>query len=248
MRLRLKTKFTLTTAVLVLTVVGLVSVVSVAALVRQTIRQLDDRAQYVAQLILGQAQHALDEAAARGMAPASASEADLEAYVRDLLRKDSGIAAALSTALAYSPTIYEVSVVNRESEAIVSSDPERSGHLMLPGTRLERLTQADFLEQLRALYGPSRIYELSLPFNVGDQPFGEIRVDMNSALLRNEISPTLRAATQLACSASCSPRCWPGSPAASPWRRCRKSPRSSTASPTASLTPSRFAPETNWDR
>ncbi|HUK53004.1 MAG TPA: ATP-binding protein [Candidatus Binatia bacterium] len=198
MRLRLKTKFTLTTAVLVLTVVGLVSVVSVAALVRQTIRQLDDRAQYVAQLILGQAQHALDEAAARGMAPASASEADLEAYVRDLLRKDSGIAAALSTALAYSPTIYEVSVVNRESVAIVSSDPERSGHLMLPGTRLERLTQADFLEQLRALYGPSRIYELSLPFNVGDQPFGEIRVDMNSALLRNEISPTLRAATQLA--------------------------------------------------
>ena len=198
MRLRLKTKFTLTTALLVLTVVALVSLVSVAALVRQTIRQLDDRARYVGQIILAQAQHALDDAAARGQAPASASEQDLEIYVRDLLRRDSGISSALSTALAYAPTIYEVSIVNRDSVAIVSSDPERAGHLMLPRTRLERLTQSDILEQLRALYGPARIYEMSLPFNVGDQPFGEIRVDLNSALLRNEISPTLRAATQLA--------------------------------------------------
>ncbi len=198
MRLRLKTKFTLTTTLLVLTVVALVSVVSVAALVRQTIRQLDDRARDVSQLMLSLAQHALDDAAARGMAPASSSEADLVAYVRDLLRKDSGISAALSTALAYSPAIYEVSIVSRESIAIISSDPEHTGHLVLPRTQLARLTQSDFLEQLRALYGPSRIYELSLPFNVGDQPFGEIRVDMNTALLRNEISPTLRAATQLA--------------------------------------------------
>ena len=198
MRLRLKTKFTLTTALLVLTVVALVSLVSVAALVRQTIRQLDDRARYVGQIILAQAQHALDDAAARGKAPASSSEQDLEIYVRDLLRRDSGISSALSTALAYAPTIYEVSIVNRDSVAIVSSDPERAGHLMLPRTRLERLTQSDILEQLRALYGPARIYEMSLPFNVGDQAFGEIRVDLNSALLRNEISPTLRAATQLA--------------------------------------------------
>src|SRR5271170_5014875 len=198
MRLRLKTKFTLTTALLVLTMVALVSVVSVAALVRQTFRQLDDRAHYVASLIFDVAQHSLEDAAARGLTPASASDADMETYVRDVLQKDSGMAAALAAAVGYSPTIYEVSIVDQGSVALVSSDPEQAGHLRLPRSRLETLTQFDFLEQLRVLYGPPRIYEVTLPFNLGDRAFGEIRVGLNSALLRSEISPMLRSATQFA--------------------------------------------------
>jgi len=198
MRLRLKTKFTLTTALLVLTVVALVSVVSVAALVHQTLRQLDDRANYVANLILDVAHHSLEDAAARGLTPASESNADLENYVRDVLQKDSGMTAALAAAVGYSLTIYEVSIVDPGSVALVSSDPALAGHLRLPRSRLDTLTQFDFIEQLRVLYGPPRVYEVSQPFNLGDRPFGEIRVGLNSALLRSEISPTLRSATQFA--------------------------------------------------
>jgi len=198
MRLRLKTKFTLTTALLVFTVVALVCVVSVAALVRQTFRQLDERAHFVAQLILYQAQHSLEDAAARGLTPASESDADAEAFVRDVLRKDSGMTSALAAAVGLTPTIYEVSIVDRGSVAMVSSDPDQADHLRLPRPRLDTLTQFDFLEQLRVLYGPPRVYEVSLPFNLSNRPFGEVRVGLNSALLRNEISPLLRTATQFA--------------------------------------------------
>jgi len=82
--------------------------------------------------------------------------------------------------------------------ALVSSDPELVGHLRLPRARLETLAHSDFLEQLHALYGPSQIYEVTLSFNLGSRLFGEIRVGLNSALLRNEISPTLRTATGFA--------------------------------------------------
>ena len=198
MRLRLKTKFTLTTALLVLIVVAVVSVVSVAALVRQTFRHLDDRAQYVAQLVLDEARNALDDAAARGQGPASDKDADVDLYVRAVLQKDPRLAAALAAAVGYSPTIYEVSIVDRDSVALVSSDPELVGHLRLPRARLETLAHSDFLEQLHALYGPSQIYEVTLSFNLGSRLFGEIRVGLNSALLRNEISPTLRTATGFA--------------------------------------------------
>jgi signal transduction histidine kinase/HAMP domain-containing protein len=198
MRLRLKTKFTLTTALLVFTVVALVSVVSVAALVRQTFRHLDDRAHYIAQLILYQAQRTLEDAAARGLTPASESEADLETYVRDALQKDPAMEAALNAALGYSPTIYEISIVDHDSIALISSDPAETGHLRLPRSHLETLTQFDFLEQLRVLYGPPRVYEVSLPFNLSDRPFGEIRVALSSALVRSDIAPTLRTATQFA--------------------------------------------------
>src|SRR5208282_1513450 len=187
MRLRLKTKFTLTTALLVLTVVALVSVVSVAALVHQTFSHLDDRARYVALLILDVAHHSLEDAAARGLTPASESNADLENYVRDVLQKDSGMTAALAAAVGYSLTIYEVSIVDPGSVALVSSDPALAGHLRLPRSRVDTLTQFDFIEQLRVLYGPPRVYEVSQPFKLGDRPFGEIRVGLNSALLRSEI-------------------------------------------------------------
>ena len=197
MRLRLKTKFTLTTALLVFTVVALVSVVSVAALVRQTFRNLDDRAHYVAQLILDQAQRSLEDAAARGLTPATDGDADLETYVRDVLQKDSSMSAALQAPMVL-PTIYEVSIVDHDSVALVSSDEKLEGHMRLPRARLETLTQFDFIEQLRVLYGPPRVYEVTLPLNLGDRAFGEIRVGLNSAFLRNEISPTLRAATQFA--------------------------------------------------
>jgi len=70
--------------------------------------------------------------------------------------------------------------------------------LRLPRARLETLAHSDFLEQLHALYGPSQIYEVTLSFNLGRRLFGEIRVGLNSALLRNEISPTLRTATGFA--------------------------------------------------
>src|SRR5271170_7592875 len=103
MRLRLKTKFTLTTALLVFIVVSLVSVVSVAALVRQTFRQLDDRARYVAQIIFDQAHRSLEDAAARGLTPASTSDADIETYVREVLEKDPAMAAELAAAVGYSP-------------------------------------------------------------------------------------------------------------------------------------------------
>jgi PAS domain S-box-containing protein len=197
MRLRLKTKFTLTTALLVLAVVAAVAVVSVGALVRQTIRLLDDRARFVAQLILVEAQHALGEAAKRGEAPTSTSDADLREYVRRVLEKDSGMTSAVEAAVGYSPTIYEVTIADSESVALISSDAALPGHLVLPRARLEDLAQFDFPEQLRALYGPPRVYEVTLPINLGNQP-GEIRVGLSSALLRNEISPTLSRATQFA--------------------------------------------------
>src|ERR1700693_2028779 len=198
MKLRLKTKITLTTALLVLTVAALISGAYVARLVRQAIHQLDDRAHFVAQQILLQAQHAFADAANRGQAPASSSPEDVHDYVRHVLELDDGLSSLLQAAVAYSPTIYEVTITDRDSVAMVSSDTSLPGHMILPGAKLDTFAQFYFLEQMRILYGPPRVYEYTLPFDLGDQPYGDIHVDLNSALLRNEITPGLRSASLLA--------------------------------------------------
>ena len=201
MKLRLKTKITLTTALLVLTVAALISGAYVARLVRQAIRQLDDRAHFVAQQVFLQAQHALADAANRGEAPASSSPADVHDYVRRILEQDEGMNSLLQAAVAYSSTIYEVTITDRDSVALVSSDTSLPGHLILPRAKLDTFAQFYFLEQMRILYGPPRVFEITLPFNLGDQPYGDIHVDLSSALLRNEITPALRSGSLLALAA-----------------------------------------------
>ena len=77
MRLSLKTKFTLATSLLVLAVVAVVSGLYLARLTRQTLRQANDPASFVAQQVYGACGNALKEAAERGEAPASLDPADL---------------------------------------------------------------------------------------------------------------------------------------------------------------------------
>jgi hypothetical protein len=68
MRLSLKTKFTLATSLLVLAVVALVSGLYIARLMRQTLREADDRSHFIALQILQAWQSSLLDAAQRGEA------------------------------------------------------------------------------------------------------------------------------------------------------------------------------------
>ena len=63
MQLRLQTKITLTTALLVLAVVGVNSTLYVVTLTRQVIRQANERAQLVSRHVFFQAQNALADSA-----------------------------------------------------------------------------------------------------------------------------------------------------------------------------------------
>jgi PAS domain S-box-containing protein len=194
MQLSLKTKFTLTTSLVVLGVVAIVSALYVAALTRQVIRQLDDRSRLVAQDVFVAAQEALSDAANNGETPLSARPADIREYVRHTLNHSTGLAREIASAVGYSPTIYEITIADRGSLAMVSSDASLPGRPLFRRPGLSSLIHASFLDQLSVLYGPPRVYEVTLPFNLGSEPFGDIRIGLSTALLRNEVAPALRSA------------------------------------------------------
>jgi PAS domain S-box-containing protein len=198
MPLRLKTKFTLTTALLVLCVAALTSFLYLATLVRTLLDEARDRARFVTQQVYLQAQHALADAAEQGLAPASDSPEDLREYVRSVLDSNEGVRSQIAGAVGYLSTIYEVNIVGRQGLTLISSDPARAGLPAEPRKNLDQLASASWLEQLRALYGPAQVYEVSLGFNLGGEPFGEIRAGVITTLLRDRIAPRLRAAVLLA--------------------------------------------------
>jgi signal transduction histidine kinase len=201
MRLNLKTKFTLATSLVVLFVVALVSSLYLARLTTQTIKQADDRAGFIAQQVFEACQQALKDSADHGEAPSSDSPEDIRAYVQNSLDNSSALDSLLSSAVGYSPTVYEITVLDQKSRVMISSDPGMRDKVGPRHTDVSVLGRASFLEQVQVLYGPQRIYELSLPFKLGAQPFGDIRVGLSSTLLRAQVAPDLRSAGWVALTA-----------------------------------------------
>jgi PAS domain S-box-containing protein len=194
MRLSLKTKSTLAFAFLVLLVVTVVSSLYLGRLMRQTLRQANDTSSFVAQQVYGACGDALKDAAERGETPASLEPADLREYVRRAFDNSSTLNSLIESDIGISHTIYEITITDTDGTVLVSSDASLRDQKVARRLPLSDLVHAGFFQQLRELYGPSQTYEYSLPFRLGTQPFGDIRVGLSSALMRDEMSPSLLSA------------------------------------------------------
>ena len=206
MQLRLKTKITLTTAALVLAVVGVNSTLYVMNLSRQVIRQAQDRAQLVSRQVFFQAQVALADAAKAGKSPDSNSPEDLQAYAQKVFGESKELSSSIDSQLDYSPLIYEISISDVNGKVLVSSDKSLPGNPLPARTNIEQLAPSRITNQLkvlyRLLYGPPAAYEVAYPFQLGppgrQAPFGAVRVAVQNSLLRATIRPALRSAAFLA--------------------------------------------------
>ncbi|MFZ0787236.1 MAG: ATP-binding protein [Candidatus Acidiferrales bacterium] len=194
MRLSLKTKLTLGTSLLVLAVVALVSGLYLGRLMRQTLRQANDNAFFIAQQVYSACGNALKAANERGDAPASLDPADVRDYVRRAFDNSSTLNSLIESDVGISPTIYEITISDQNGIVLLSSDSSLRDEKVAARPPISSLVRAGFFEQLRQLYGPPQIYEFSYPFNLGTSPFGDIRISFSSALIRGEISPGLQSA------------------------------------------------------
>jgi len=195
MRLSLKTKFTLAISLLVLAVVAVVSALYLGQLTKQVLRHAEDRSNFVAQQIFFACQSALSDAAERGEAPASTSAADLREYVHRALDRSSALNSLMESAVGYSKTIYEITISDSDGIVLISSDSGLRAQKLAARPDIDSLVRSQsFFQQLRTLYGPPQVYDYSLPFNLGPSKFGDIRIGLSSALIRDEISPSLKKA------------------------------------------------------
>lgn len=198
MRLSLKTKFTLVTSALVLAVVTLASGLYLARLLRQTLRQSNDNANFVAQQVLEACSEAVKQAAERGDAPASTSPNDVRAYVREAFDDSTTLNSLIESDIGISPTVYGISISDLNGIVLVSSDATDRDKKIAMRLPLSALVHAGLIEQLRELFGAPQTYEYTLPFQLGPAPFGTIRVGLSSALIRAQISPELISAGYVA--------------------------------------------------
>jgi PAS domain S-box-containing protein len=191
MQLRLRTKLTLVMTGLVLLVSVVLSSVFAAQLLEQLLQATSLRANDLASQVFLQAQRALTDAGEQGLRPASDDPQEIHDFVRRAFEINEGLRTQLKAAKE-NPLIYEVSIVDHDGMVLISTDEELQGKFLPRRTPLSQLVQRNFLHQVKVLAGPSKVFELDFAFSKGRQPFGEVRVALDSGILLKEIEPSLR--------------------------------------------------------
>lgn len=187
-RLRLKTKLVLAITAMVMVIVATLSYVYVSQLVRQRIQQSFESADFVAHQVLTSARQALE-------IDLSSTNIDLNdpnqvrGAAEEILQADPGLNSLLQSIIGYSPTIYDVSLVGRDGNALVHSDATLLGKTMPTRPNLTHLRDGKFTGQIRAIYGEPTVYEVRLPVQRSGSPFGEIRVGVSTVFLKSELQP-----------------------------------------------------------
>lgn len=199
-RLRLKTKLVLAISGMVFALAAALSGVYVSQMLHQRIRHSYDNADFIAHQVLHTARQALESDLPAGIAPPQEGRAG-DTAARDaialILQRDAAVASLLQSVVGYNTEVYDVALVDRNGIALVDTDADGVFKIAPQRPALLDLRRASFFAQLRAVYGPARVYEVSLPVKRQGAPFGEIRVGLSTLFLKRELVPLLNRALAL---------------------------------------------------
>jgi PAS domain S-box-containing protein len=199
-RLRLKTKLVLAITGTVFLLVATLSCVYVSQMLRQRINESYDNADFIAHQVLHAARQALEtELPGNHLEPQDSAQA--HDAIAAILQQDKAISTLLQSVIGYNAEVYDTALVDRNGIALLDTDDASVYKAMPPRPALAVLRDGGFLAQLRAVYGPARVYEVTLPVQRQGMPFGEIRVGLSTLFLKQELIPQLNRALLLSGSA-----------------------------------------------
>jgi PAS domain S-box-containing protein len=191
MQLGLRLKLTMVMTALVLLMTLALSLVFLEQELQQALSDTSNRAEELSEAIFDWASHADDDARMMGMRPASDDPQEIHEFVQKAFEtSDALISQVQKTSSAQS--IYEVSIVDKNGLVMVSSDPGQVGKIAPRRPPLSRLVQSPIVRQIKILAGTPQVYEVEYPFVVKKEPFGEVRVAVQTGLLLKTLWAQMR--------------------------------------------------------
>lgn len=109
----------------------------------------------------------------------------------EYLPMDTNLLNNLESEVALWPYVYDASVVDENGKALLHTNPQLVGKIISPRPDFHAVTAARFREQLRLVYSPSSVYDVSFPLQLNGSPFGTIHIGVSTVFLQSEITPRL---------------------------------------------------------
>jgi signal transduction histidine kinase len=142
----------------------------------------------------------LEYAASKAVPDLTSTRVDTEnpkamrAAITNYLQTDTNLNDMLESVVGNSRIIYDAAIIDPNGVAILDTNPALNGKPVPERARLALLRDAGFRRQLRLLYGPGTVYDVSIGLELDGQAFGSVRVGVSTVFLRNELTPKLQQA------------------------------------------------------
>jgi PAS domain S-box-containing protein len=144
--------------------------------------------------------HQLEYAASKAVPDLTSTRVNTEnpkamrAAITNFLQTDTNLNDMLESVVGNSSIIYDAAIIDPNGVAILDTHPGLNGKPVPERPPLRVLRDAGFRRQLRMLFGPGKVYDDSIGLELDGQPFGSVRVGVNTVFLRNELTPKLQQA------------------------------------------------------
>ncbi|MFI5110108.1 MAG: sensor histidine kinase [Terriglobales bacterium] len=192
MRLRLKTKLVLAISGMVMAVVATFSTIYISRTVRQALENAYADADFVGHQVFQLTRDALEVDLSNSRINFDDPEA-MRPVLQETLESYPGLNSLLKSAIGYSPTIYDVCIVDAGGRALLHTDSDQIGKTIAQREELISVVHGSFRRQMEVVFGGPQVYELRIPLLRGKQPFGAIRVGISTTFLKDTLRQQLRA-------------------------------------------------------
>ncbi len=166
--------------------------ISLSQLLRQRLLWADETA--------SQLTNQLEYAASKAVPDLTSTRVDtnnpkaVRTAITNYLQTDTNLNDMLESVVGNSRIIYDAAIIDPNGVAILDTNPTLNGQPVPERTPLAVLRDAGFRRQLRLLYGPGKVYDVSIGLELDGQAFGGVRVGVATVFLRNELTPKLQQA------------------------------------------------------
>jgi len=118
----------------------------------------------------------------------------MRAAVTSYLQTDPNLNDQLEALVGNSRIVYDAAIIDPNGVAILDTNPALNGKPVPQRPSLAVLRDAGFRRQLRLLYAPATVYDVSIGLELDGRAFGGVRVGVSTVFLRNELTPKLQQA------------------------------------------------------
>jgi signal transduction histidine kinase len=198
--MRLKTKLVVAITGLVFSVVTILAALFLSELIDQQIDQSYVTNDMVAHEILFEVRHALEGGVRNHPVDPQDQEALRETVVKSL-HEDQGLSALLNSIIRYSPTVFDIAIVDWNGRVLLSPDPGQQDQIVPNRPEFSEMRRRNLLHLISAIFGRPRVYNVSLPLQRNSQPFIVVKVGIRSTFLSYNFEPWLLFALKSACAA-----------------------------------------------
>jgi len=186
--MRLKTKLVVATTALVFVMVTVFSWLYFSQLLELHIEQSYSSADAAAHQIQFATRQAIENGT-RNLLINPNDPTELHDALAYALRHDAGLNALLNSVIRYSPSVFDISIVDANGRAFLSTVPTQQDEIIPNRPQYSQLRKTSVIETLKIVFGPPRVYNVSLGLERNGQPLAMVRIGIRTTFLSNTFRP-----------------------------------------------------------